>query len=158
MPSRPAARSASPSLARHGALLAVVLVLLLTSFVRLRLADGPLERDEGEYAYAGQLILQGVPPYTLAYNMKFPGTYYAYSAILAVFGETPWGIRAGLLCISQLETGARRQPQGAIRPTWPKTRLRQSTPWARPYWCRNSALSLATSTFVGHSPLQAWPW
>ena len=23
----------------------------------------PLERDEGEYAYAGQLILQGIPPY-----------------------------------------------------------------------------------------------
>ena len=38
------------------------------------------------------LILQGFPPYQLAYNMKFPGTYYAYSLILAAFGQTAWGI------------------------------------------------------------------
>ena len=39
----------------------------------IRLLGIPLERDEGEYAYAGQLILQGIPPrYKLAYNMKFP--------------------------------------------------------------------------------------
>jgi hypothetical protein len=70
------------------------------AFVRLRLAGVALERDEGEYAYAGQLILQGVPPYQSAYNMKFPGTYYAYSAILATFGETPWGIHVGLLLVN----------------------------------------------------------
>ena len=69
-------------------------------YVRLRVADVPLERDEGEYAYAGQLILQGVPPYELAYNMKFPGTYYAYAVILAVFGHTPWGIHVGLLLVN----------------------------------------------------------
>jgi hypothetical protein len=57
---------------------------------------------EGEYAYAGQLILQGIPPYSLAYNMKFPGTYYAYAALMAVFGETSWGVHAGLLLINVL--------------------------------------------------------
>src|SRR5436853_1488217 len=41
---------------------------------RLRLIDLPLERDEGEYAYTGQLMLQGIVPYELAYRMKFPGT------------------------------------------------------------------------------------
>jgi len=46
-----------------------------------------VERDEGEYADAGQLILQGVPPYTLAYNMKFSGTYAAYAVIMAIFGQ-----------------------------------------------------------------------
>lgn len=71
----------------------------LVAYVRLRLADVPLERDEGEYAYAGQLILQGVPPYELVYNMKFPGTYYAYAVVMAIFGQTAWGIRAGLLCV-----------------------------------------------------------
>jgi 4-amino-4-deoxy-L-arabinose transferase-like glycosyltransferase len=60
----------------------------------------PLERDEGEYAYAGQLILQGIPPYQLAYNMKLPGTYAAYAAILAVFGETARGIHLGLLFVN----------------------------------------------------------
>jgi len=78
-------------------LLALVIVLVVT--VRVRLSDVPLERDEGEYAYAGQLILNGVAPYTLAYNMKFPGTYYAYAGIMAVFGETARGIHLGLLLV-----------------------------------------------------------
>jgi 4-amino-4-deoxy-L-arabinose transferase-like glycosyltransferase len=79
---------------------ALIFILGFAAFVRLRLLDFPLERDEGEYAYAGQLILDGVPPYGLAYNMKFPGTYYAYAAILALFGHTPWGIHAGLLLVN----------------------------------------------------------
>src|SRR5262249_7802752 len=60
----------------------------------------PLERDEGEYAYAGQLILQGIPPYKLAYNMKFPGTYAAYAVIMSIFGQTVTGIHLGLLFIN----------------------------------------------------------
>lgn len=63
---------------KHAALLCVVAALVFLAGVRLRLADVPLERDEGEYAYAGQLILDGIPPYRLAYNMKFPGAYYAF--------------------------------------------------------------------------------
>ncbi len=82
------------------ALVAVFATLLFVGYVRLRVADVPLERDEGEYAYAGQLILQGVPPYELAYNMKFPGTYYAYALILAAFGHTPFGIHVGLLLVN----------------------------------------------------------
>src|SRR5438552_1497565 len=58
------------------------------------------QRDEGEYAYAGQLILQGVPPYTLAYNMKFLGTYAAYAAIMSIFGQTITGIHLGLLVVN----------------------------------------------------------
>jgi 4-amino-4-deoxy-L-arabinose transferase-like glycosyltransferase len=68
--------------------------------IRIRLLGVPLERDEGEYAYAGQLILQGVPPYTLAYNMKFPGTYAAYAAIMSIFGQTIAGIHLGLLLVN----------------------------------------------------------
>ena len=69
----------------------VVFVLLLITVVgiRIRLLGVPLERDEGEYAYAGQLLLQGIPPYQLAYNMKFPGVYAAYAFIMALFGQTP---------------------------------------------------------------------
>ncbi len=64
----------------------------------------PLERDEGEYAYAGQLILQGIPPYQLAYNMKLPGTYAAYALVLGIFGQTPAGIHAGLLLVNGATT------------------------------------------------------
>jgi hypothetical protein len=78
----------------------MVVVLLVVAVARLRLLNFPLERDEGEYAYAGQLILQGIPPYELAYNMKFPGTYLAYAVIMAVFGQTPAGIHFGLLLVT----------------------------------------------------------
>ena len=93
-------KRAQPASSAPWALLAVLAALVFVAYVRLRVADVPLERDEGEYAYAGQLILQGVPPYELAYNMKFPGTYYAYAAILALFGHTPWGIHVGLMVVN----------------------------------------------------------
>jgi hypothetical protein len=60
----------------------------------------PLERDEGEYAYAGQLMLQGIAPYKLAYNMKFPGTYAAYAIIMSILGQTVSGIHLGLLLVN----------------------------------------------------------
>jgi 4-amino-4-deoxy-L-arabinose transferase-like glycosyltransferase len=80
----------------------VVLLAVMVFFgaIRWRLLDMPLERDEGEYAYAGQLMLQGIPPYQLAYNMKLPGIYAAYAAILAVFGQTGRGIHLGLLLVN----------------------------------------------------------
>src|SRR2546428_9269093 len=68
--------------------------------IRIRLLGVPLERDEGEYAYAGQLMLQGIPPYKLAYNMKFPGTYAAYALIMSIFGQTITGIHLGLLLVN----------------------------------------------------------
>jgi len=80
----------------------MVAVLVVVAAARLRLLNFPLERDEGEYAYAGQLMLQGIPPYQLAYNMKFPGTYAAYAAIMALFGQTPAGIHFGVLCLTTL--------------------------------------------------------
>lgn len=80
----------------------LTLIVVVSGGVRLRLQHIPLERDEGEYAYAGQLILQGVAPYALAYNMKLPGTYLAYAAIMAAFGQTPAGVHFGLLLVNAL--------------------------------------------------------
>ncbi len=76
------------------------IVFALVIAIRIRLLGIPLERDEGEYAYAGQLILQGIPPYKLAYNMKFPGTYAAYASIMAIFGQTIQAIHLGLLLVN----------------------------------------------------------
>ncbi len=87
-----------PSLRLCAALLLAVIAIF--AIVRFRLRDAPLERDEGEYAYAGQLILQGIPPYQLAYNMKLPGTYAAYAIIMGVLGQTAAGIHLGVLLIS----------------------------------------------------------
>src|ERR1035437_10482 len=82
----------------------LLLVVLLFALIRFQLRESPLERDEGEYAYAGQLLLQGIPPYQLAYSMKLPGIFAAYSVILAVFGQTPSGIHIGLLLINAATT------------------------------------------------------
>jgi len=87
-------------LSRHWPWLVLVLVILVSAGVRWRLRTMPLERDEGEYAYAGQLILQGIPPYKLVYNMKLPGTYAAYAVLMAVFGQTAAGIHVGLIVVN----------------------------------------------------------
>jgi hypothetical protein len=85
---------------RFGWWILSVIVFGVVITIRIRLLGIPLERDEGEYAYAGQLILQGVPPYKLAYNMKFPGTYAAYAGIMSIFGQTITGIHLGLLLVN----------------------------------------------------------
>ncbi len=81
-----------------------VAVLLLTvwgtTVLRTRLVSMPLERDEGEYALAGQLILAGHSPYERLYNMKWPGTYYSYAVIEAIFGQSVEGIRVGVLFVN----------------------------------------------------------
>jgi hypothetical protein len=82
------------------ALVAMGVVLAVVAAIRLRLLEFPLERDEGEFAYMGRLLLQGVAPYGEAASMKWPGTYLAYAAIMALFGETTSGIHAGLLLVT----------------------------------------------------------
>jgi hypothetical protein len=84
--------------------LILILIILLFASIRFRLREYPLERDEGEYAYAGQLMLQGLPPYELAYNMKFPGIYAAYAVILAIFGQSAGGIHCGVLVVTAATT------------------------------------------------------
>ena len=83
-------------------LLSIAVVLI--AIVRIRLLNMPLERDEGEYAYVGQLMLSGVPPYLLAYSMKLPGIYVAYALVMAVFGQTAAGIHLGLLLVNAANT------------------------------------------------------
>ncbi len=82
----------------------LLLIVIGFGLVRWRFRNVPLERDEGEYAYAGQLMLQGIPPYQLAYTMKMPGIFAAYAASMAAFGQTPAGIRTGLLLANAMAT------------------------------------------------------
>ena len=80
--------------------IALLAIILLTIILRIGLLDVPLERDEGEYAYGGQLILQGLPIYQHLYSMKLPGIYLAYAAIIALFGQSHTAIHFGLLLIN----------------------------------------------------------
>jgi 4-amino-4-deoxy-L-arabinose transferase-like glycosyltransferase len=92
------------SYGRYWPWLAIFIVILSAAVIRIHLLEVPLERDEGEYAYAGQLMLQGVPPYDQVYNMKMPGIYVAYALIMAVFGQTHSSIHSGLLIMNAATT------------------------------------------------------
>ena len=75
-------------------------IVILIIIARLHLLSIPFERDEGEYAYMGSLILDGHSPYSIAYNMKYPGTYYMYAIIMGIFGKTIESVHLGLMLIS----------------------------------------------------------
>ncbi len=79
-------------------LLALVLALVLC--VRIRLLQVPLERDEGEFAYMGQLLLNGIPPYGGVYTMKLPGAGIVYALFILLFGQSQTGIHLGLLLVN----------------------------------------------------------
>ncbi len=73
----------------RGALTAV-LVAASVLFVALRAPywSVPLERDEGEYAYVAQRMLQGEVPYRDAFDQKPPGVFLVYAAAFVAFGES----------------------------------------------------------------------
>jgi hypothetical protein len=73
-------------------------------WVRVRLLQTPLERDEGEYAYAGQLILRGLPPYVHAFSMKLPGMFYLNAGVMKLFGASIRGIHLGLLLANMVSS------------------------------------------------------
>jgi len=75
----------------------LTLIVSLTVVLRLSMLNIPLERDEGEYAYMGQLLLQGIPPYFMAYSMKLPGLSFIYAIVMGVFGQSISAIHLGLL-------------------------------------------------------------
>jgi hypothetical protein len=77
-----------------------LLFLVIIVSVRFRLQNIPLERDEGEYAYSGQMLLHGVLPYKMAYNLKLPGTYAAYALSMALWGQSAQGVHLGLLMVN----------------------------------------------------------
>ena len=79
-------------------------IIAFLVFVRIRILATPLERDEGEYAYIGQLFLQGVPPYAEAFTMKLPGTSMMYALFMLLFGQTISGIHLGLLLVNVAST------------------------------------------------------
>jgi hypothetical protein len=98
-PAAPTGRATrAPWFDYHAVALSAVVTLI--GLVRLRLLATPFERDEGEYAYMGNLILHGGLPYRDAYNMKLPGTYGMYSLIVSVFGSSPAGVHVGFMVVS----------------------------------------------------------
>lgn len=82
--------------------LAVAMSLITVVALRIHWLNLPFERDEGEFAYIGQQMLHGVPPYDAAYTMKLPGTAAMYALFEAVGGETVRAVRTGMLVVNLL--------------------------------------------------------
>ncbi|MBX3411119.1 MAG: glycosyltransferase family 39 protein [Pirellulales bacterium] len=82
----------------------LILGLVLAANLALRwpLLDVPFERDEGEFAYGGQRLLAGEPPYRSCYAMKWPGIYAAYAGIELLFGQTTVGVHLGLILVTSI--------------------------------------------------------
>ena len=90
------------NLSKYWPWIGVAILIVFVTAIRIRLLQTPLERDEGEFAYMGQLMLQGIPPYLLAYNMKLPGIYAAYALVMAIFGQTIAAVHLGLLVVNAI--------------------------------------------------------
>lgn len=55
--------------------------------------DAPLVRDEGEYAYAAQILMRGLPPYRHSFLQKPPMIVYSYALAQVVIPRTFWAPR-----------------------------------------------------------------
>ena len=76
-------------------LLGLSMVLAVSLLLRMLVADIPLERDEGEYAYIAQRWLLGEIPYLESFDQKPPAVFGVYAVILATIGSTPAAIHWG---------------------------------------------------------------
>lgn len=68
--------------------------------IRLNFLDMPFERDEGDYALAGKLLLEGGRPYVDFFEQKPPGLFYSYAMIEAFFGKTIQGLHLGFIFVN----------------------------------------------------------
>ncbi len=92
--------TAEPRSVKAFAWVLLIVILAGTATVRWQVRSIVLERDEGEFAYMGQLLLDGIPPYRDVANLKWPGTQLAYALGMSVFGQTIEGIRLTLLVVN----------------------------------------------------------
>ncbi len=75
----------------------LIIALLAVFFIRLRLLDIPLERDEGDYAINAALLLDGHSLSSPLIMKRFPFIYYIYMLFITLFGHSDAGIHFGLL-------------------------------------------------------------
>ena len=77
-----------------------IVFLALIWFARTNLFSLPFERDEGSYSYMGQLLLEGQKPYVDFYEMKLPGIFYCYAAVVGIFGKTQEAMHLGFAVVN----------------------------------------------------------
>ncbi len=75
--------------------LCLAAVFALALLLRYPVADVPLERDEGEYAYIAQRWLLGEIPYKESFDQKPPGAFVAYALFQSTLGTSPAALHWG---------------------------------------------------------------
>ncbi|MEJ0090541.1 MAG: glycosyltransferase family 39 protein [Limisphaerales bacterium] len=73
--------------------LAILGLLLFFIVLRWNSFNAPLIRDEGEYAYGAQLLMQGVAPYEHAFIQKPPMVIYSYALSHLLLPQFFWAPR-----------------------------------------------------------------
>lgn len=73
--------------------LAILGLVLLFIGLRWNNCSAPLIRDEGEYAYAGQLLLHGGMPYENVFTQKPPMVFYSYGLADLLLPQVFWSPR-----------------------------------------------------------------
>ena len=68
-------------------------LILFFAVLRWNSYDAPLIRDEGEYAYAAQLLVQGMAPYEHAFIQKPPMVVYSYALSNLLLPHVFWAPR-----------------------------------------------------------------
>jgi hypothetical protein len=77
---------------------------LLAACCLAPLALMPLARDQGHFAYVGQVVLDGGVPYRDVFDQKGPATHYTFAAVLALFGQSQLGVRTFFYIVALLGT------------------------------------------------------
>jgi hypothetical protein len=75
----------------------LVLIFILVLIAGIILGSGsllyPFGRDQGIYAYAGQLLLQGKIDYKYVFDLKPPGVHFVFALGQLIFGKSMIGMR-----------------------------------------------------------------
>jgi len=89
----------------------------------------PFGRDQGSYAYAGWVLLEGGMPYRDVFVLKPPMTVFVHGLAMGLFGMNTWAIRvldlgwsaltAFVVAAVSLELWGRRDAALAAGLTWP---------------------------------------
>jgi hypothetical protein len=78
----------------------LAVLILIVFLIRTKFLFIPFERDEGIYGYYGKLLLEGKIPYKDFYEQKFPGLFYFYGFMVALFGDTVKGLHTGFMYLN----------------------------------------------------------
>jgi hypothetical protein len=74
-------------------LFSAIIIFIFILFYGFPTIFYPFGRDQGIYACAGDLILQGKQPYKDCFDFKPPLIFYTYALSFTLFGKSMWVIR-----------------------------------------------------------------